>query len=249
MVGVNEKIEKAGGIIKKAKRITVFTGAGISVESGIPPFRGENGLWTKYNPEFLEINHFIENPEDSWLLIREIFYDFFGAAKPNAAHIALAKMEEEKFLKTIITQNIDNLHQEAGNTRVYEYHGTSKQLVCLNCNSYFDSSEIKLDNLPPFCKKCGGLLKPDFVFFGEPIPPKVQSHSIAEAQESDVFILIGTTGEIMPASAIPYLAKENGAKIIEVNISNSNYTKSIVDIFLKGKATVIMKALTRELGI
>jgi len=242
-------IKKAAQIIKEAKRITAFTGAGISVESGIPPFRGENGLWSKYDPIFLDIGYFIKNPRESWTLIKEIFYDFFGEASPNEAHRVLAKMEETGLLHTIITQNIDNLHQETGNKEVYEYHGTSKKLVCLDCKTSFLSDETNLNYLPPKCKKCGGLLKPDFVFFGEPIPTLAQSKSIAETVESDVFILIGTTGEIMPASTIPYIAKENGAKIIEINISHSNFTDSIVDSFLQGKATDIMKKLSNELGL
>ena len=240
-------IKKAAEIIKNAKRVTAFTGAGISVESGIPPFRGENGLWNKYDPTFLEINYFRKNPNHSWKLIKEIFYDFFGAAEPNAAHKALADLEKHNYLQTVITQNIDNLHQEAGSVEVYEYHGTSKRLICLNCSSLFSSSEIDLNNIPPFCSKCGGLLKPDFIFFGEQIPEPAQSRSIAETVNSDVFILVGTTGEVMPASMIPYTAKENKAKIIEINILNSNYTNSITDVFLQGKATVVLSELLKEI--
>ena len=236
-------IKKAVELIKNAERVTAFTGAGISVESGIPPFRGENGLWNKYDPVFLDIGHFKKNPESSWKIIKEIFYDFFGEARPNAAHKALAELQKMNYLKTIITQNIDNLHQEVGSNEVYEYHGTSKKLICLDCNTLLLSSLIDFNILPPVCKKCGGLLKPDFIFFGEPIPEPAQSRSILESEKSDIFIIIGTTGEIMPASMVPYLAKKNGARIIEINISSSNYTESITDLFLKGKATVIMKEL------
>jgi len=241
-------IDKAIEMIKNAKRITAFTGAGISVESGIPPFRGENGLWRKYDPTFLDIGYFMSKPKESWILIKEIFYDFFGAAKPNEAHIALAKMENAGILRTIITQNIDNLHQEAGNKEVYEYHGTSKNLICMNCKNSYSSAKVDLENLPPRCKDCDGLLKPDFVFFGEPIPQIAQSRSIEETVKSDLFILVGTTGEIMPASTIPFIAKDNGAKIIEINIEHSNFTDRIVDVFLKGKATEVMKKLMESLN-
>ncbi len=240
-------INKAVEIIREAKRVTAFTGAGISVESGIPPFRGENGLWNKYDPVFLDINYFLKNPKKAWILIKEIFYDYFGEAKPNEAHKALAEMEKLNYLQTVITQNIDNLHQEAGSNKVYEYHGTSKNLICMDCNNNILSSNLDLKTLPPKCNQCGGLLKPDFIFFGEPIPELAQTKSILESKNSDVFILIGTTGEIMPASMVPYLAKENNAKIIEINISKSNYTDSITDVFLQGKATLIMSDLLKEL--
>ncbi len=236
-------IEKAAELIKNANHVTAFTGAGISVESGIPPFRGENGLWSKFDPVFLDINYFHHNPLKSWELIKEIFYDFFGKAEPNAAHFALAEIEQMGLLHATITQNIDNLHQKAGSKKVYEFHGNSRNLVCTKCRSKFSVSKIGLNKLPPKCKKCGGVLKPDFVFFGEPIPEPARTRSFAETEKADVFILIGTTGEIMPASMIPYEAKNNNAKIIEVNTKPSNYTKSITDVFLKGKATEIMGEL------
>ena len=235
--------KKAVKIIKSAKHVTAFTGAGISVESGIPPFRGKNGLWSKFDPVFLDINYFHQNPLKSWKLIKEIFYDFFGKAKPNAAHFALAEMEKMGYTKAVITQNIDNLHQMAGSKEVYEFHGNSRNLVCTKCGLKFFVSEIGLDKLPPKCKECGGILKPDFIFFGEPIPEPARTNSFNETEKADVFILIGTTGEIMPASIIPIEAKKNNVKIIEINTKPSNYTKSITDIFLEGKATEIMKKL------
>ena len=237
-----EVYQLASQWISESKHTVAFTGAGISVESGIPPFRGENGLWQKYNPIFLETNYFVTYPKESWALIKEIFYDFFGTAKPNDAHYVLAEMEKQGFLKSIITQNIDNLHQLAGSKNVLEFHGTSRTLTCIKCNSNYNSKEL-IDTLPPYCPKCGGLLKPDFVFFGEPIPEIVHNNSIQEAIKADIFILIGTTGEIMPASMIPFIAKESKAKFIEINIEKSKYTDSIVDIFLQGKASVTLKKL------
>lgn len=241
-------IKKAAEIIKKGGKITAFTGAGISVESGIPPFRGKNGLWNKYDPFFLDIKYFLNNPEHSWKVIKELFFDFFGTAEFNKAHKTLAVLEEEKYLQSVITQNIDNLHQEAGSRMVYEYHGTSKRLICMDCSTFFPSSEIDLNSLPPLCKKCGkGLLKPDFVFFGEPIPEPAGSGSLAEAENCDVFVIIGTSGEIMPASMIPYIAKKNNSTIIEINTNRSNFTNSITDIFLQGKATEILSELLHNL--
>jgi len=242
----NSKLNQAVEWIKNSSHTTAFTGAGVSVESGIPPFRGENGLWSKFDPVFLDSRYFYNYPEKSWKLIKEIFYDFFGKARPNDAHYALVELEIKGLLNVIITQNIDNLHQQAGSKRVVEFHGTSRRLVCTNCGRQFEATEEILEILPPKCINCSGILKPDFVFFGEPIPELASSHSFKEAEIADVFILIGTTGEIQPASTIPVIAKNNGARIIEINIEASNYTNSITDIFLQGKATEIMINLLKD---
>ena len=240
---------QAANAVKNACRTAVFTGAGISVESGIPPFRGENGLWSKYDPQSLEINYFHANPDHAWVVIKEIFYDFFGAAKPNAAHRGVAALEQHNLVQTVITQNIDNLHQEAGSWEVFEFHGNSQYLLCLNCGKRLHVSEINLDTLPPLCAECGGLLKPDFVFFGEPIPVNASTRAFEETQKSDLFILIGTTGEVMPAAMVPTAAKRNGATIIEINTEPSLYTNNITDIFLQAKATEAMTQLLAALDI
>ncbi len=244
---VKSPISSAAQIIKSAKHVTAFTGAGISVESGIPPFRGPEGLWNKYDPIVLDISYFEMHPKESWNVIKEIFYDFFGKAEPNTAHIALAEMEKLGFLKAVITQNIDALHQKAGSKQVYEFHGTSDYLTCLECNKKIKPTEISLTELPPRCSYCGGLLKPDFVFFGEKIPEFAHSKSFEEAGKADVFIVIGTTGEVMPASLVPREAKDNGAIIIEINTERSKYTNHITDIFLQGKASVILSDLLKIL--
>jgi NAD-dependent deacetylase len=240
-----QNIPEAVKLLKQSTYTTAFTGAGISVESGIPPFRGDEGLWSKYDPIVLDLNYFHNHPLHSWEVIKEIFYDFFGQANANPAHIALAKMEQKGFLKNIITQNIDNLHQEAGNTEVFEFHGNSRTLVCTACQKHYEITELSLENLPLLCPDCNGLIKPDFIFFSEGIPPVAYQKSLKAAEKADVFLLIGTTGEIMPASQIPFLAKSNGAKIIEVNPNPSNYTTQITDIFLQGKATEVMKEILK----
>lgn len=240
-------IDKAVEIIKNSDRVTGFTGAGISVESGIPPFRGENGLWNRYDPIFLNIGYFKTYPLESWRLTKEIFFDFFGKARPNRGHTGLAKMEEDGYLDAIITQNIDNLHQEGGSKEVYEIHGNSRELICVDCGNKVSLTEEHLNNLPPKCKKCGGLLRPDFVFFSEPLYEPDATKSFIEAEISDAFLVIGTTGEIMPASQIPIIAKNNGATIIEINVKKSNYTDEITDIFLNGKATKLIDELVKAL--
>ncbi len=236
-------LKKASKILLQSKHTTAFTGAGISVESGIPPFRGKNGLWSKYDPKILELNYFFQQPKNSWEIIKEIFYDFFGQAKPNAAHLTLARMEKNNLLQAVITQNIDNLHQEAGSKTVYEFHGTSAKMVCTNCKRKFESKKVHLDELPPKCIACGGLLKPDFIFFGEGIPAEAYQKSVEETENAEVFFLIGTTGLVEPAASIPYKAKYNGAVIIEINPERTVFTEKITDIFLQGKAGEVMKQL------
>jgi NAD-dependent deacetylase len=242
-----EEIEQAVSIIKGSHHTTAFTGAGISVESGIPPFRGKNGLWEKYDPTFLNLDYFYRKPLDSWKLNQEIFYDFFGQARPNKAHQVLANLEAKGFIKTIITQNIDNLHQKAGSRNVLEFHGTSRSLTCIKCGEKYGFREELLDQLPPRCEKCNGILKPDYIFFGEPIPEPARTLSFREAELADVFLIIGTTGEIQPASLIPYQARNNGVKIIEINTRRSTFTETITDIFLEGPATELMRELESRL--
>jgi len=228
---------------------TAFTGAGISVESGVPPFRGEEGLWNKYEPSILDINKFYAEPEETWQHIKKIFYDFFADAEPNKAHQVLAEMENKNLLNAVITQNIDNLHQEAGSSRVYEFHGNSKELVCTECGEKYPVQESIFEDMPPKCSRCGGILKPDFVFFGEAIPDKAREMSYQEAEKADLFLVIGTTGEVQPAAMIPIYAKNNGAKVIEVNTKKSNFTDRITDIFLKARAAEAMQMISDELGL
>lgn len=237
------QLHKATEAIRRSNYTIAFTGAGISVESGIPPFRGENGIWSKYDPSTLELGFFYENPLESWEVIKQLFYDFFRNAESNLAHQVLAKMEKEGMINCVITQNIDNLHQQAGSKVVHEFHGNSQKLVCVKCRTYYIPTDINLDKLPPRCTSCDGLIKPDFVFFGEGIPTEAYENSVNAASKADVVIIIGSTGEVMPAAQIPYHAKHNGAAIIEVNPDESNFTKTITDIYLEGKATDVMGKL------
>jgi len=240
-------IKEAARLINDSNYTTAFTGAGISVESGIPPFRGEKGLWNKYDPQVLDLHYFYSNPKESWTVIKEIFYDFFGNAKANDAHLGLAKLEELKKLKAIITQNIDNLHQEAGSKIVHEFHGNSKKLICTSCSYTTTASKISFDKVPVLCPECQQLIKPDFIFFGEGIPPLAYQNSIEAAQNSEVMIVIGTTGEVMPACQMPIIAKQNSATIIEINPEKSEFTNTITDIFLQGKASEIINEIISHL--
>jgi NAD-dependent deacetylase len=244
----NKNIKPAADLIKKSSYTCVFTGAGISVESNIPPFRGENGIWKKYDPQLFDINYFLNHPEKSWHAIKKVFLDTFHHAVPNQAHYLLAKMEQNGQVQSIITQNIDYLHQRSGSKVVYEFHGSSQTATCLGCNANFPIDQINLSILPPRCQNCDFVLKPDFVFFGESIPESILSLSFNEATKADVLIIIGTTAEVFPAGQIPYIAKQHGAKIIEINPTPSTITSYLTNIFLEGKAVEMMSALYEQLA-
>ena len=244
---MNVLIKESVKLIKESKYTIAFTGAGISVESGVPPFRGKHGLWNKYNPEVLDLGFYLQNSEECWHYIREIFYDFFAEAKPNKAHLVLARMEKEGLLKSVITQNIDNLHQEAGSVNVREFHGNSKRLKCLKCGKIYHVNEINMKKIPPRCVNDNEILKPDFIFFGEGIPNNAYANSFEDAEKADLCLIIGSTGEVAPASYVPRTAKQNGAVIIEINPEESMFTSQITDIHLKGNAGETMSLLEKEL--
>jgi NAD-dependent deacetylase len=253
MMETEEKIKEAARILSGAKRIVGFTGAGTSAESGIPPFRGEGGIWNKYDPDALDIENYFRKTKESWAIIREVFYDYFNnkEVKPNPGHEILAKWEKEGRLSCVITQNIDDLHTVAGNKTVYEFHGNMSRFVCSKCGAKFQARELHLTEKPPHCEKCGALLKPDFIFFGEGIPEDAYVGSVHAAENCDAFIIIGTSGQVSPANMIPGYAKRNGAKIIEINLEPSTYTKYVSDIFLQGKSGEILPkidAYMQQLG-
>jgi NAD-dependent deacetylase len=245
---LQERYDEAARLIARSRRAAAFTGAGISVESGIPTFRGPDGLWSRYDPKVLDINYFFTEPEASWRVIREIFYDYMGKElRPNAAHRLLAALEAAGHLQGVVTQNIDGLHQKAGSRNVVEFHGTTQRLVCTRCRQKIAVKPNKLEKLPPLCEACGGLLKPDFIFFGEAIGPENYRKSEEMLERADVLIIVGTTGEVMPASMLPYEAKT--AKVIEINPEPSRYTEEKTDIFLQAKATETARELARRLGL
>ncbi|PIE68944.1 MAG: RNA polymerase subunit sigma [Deltaproteobacteria bacterium] len=242
------QLEDVASRLQQSRHCVVFTGAGISVESGIPPFRGTDGLWSQYDPTCLDISFFHAHPREAWKAIREIFYDFMGTARPNKAHQGIAALEQQGLVKAVITQNIDNLHQEAGSTTVYEYHGTTRTLSCLGCGTTIDAAQADLQVLPPRCGKCGQVMKPDFVFFGEAIPEEPARLSMQHTNKADCMLIIGTTGEVMPACLLPRMAHENGCFMVEINTQPSAYTKDITDVFLQGKAGEVVSQLVEAVG-
>ncbi len=240
---------QAAEAILNAKHCVAFTGAGISVESGIPPFRGENGLWDRYDPMTFDIGYFMENTQASWAAIRDIFYELFGRVLPNAAHYALAELEARDLVKAVITQNIDHLHTDAGSRTVHEFHGSLKQVRCLACGSLYPVDRVDINQALPVCDDCGGVLKPDVIFFGESIPEPAATLSIEAAEQADCMILVGTTGTVAPANMLPARAKSNHAVIIEINPTPSEYTQGVTDFFIREKAAAAMENLMEEIDL
>ena len=239
-------IQQASDLIKNARFGVAFTGAGISVESGIAPFTGAGGLWNQYDPKFIEINFFHQHPKESWREMKKIFFTDMEESQPNKAHEVLATLEQKGFLKGVITQNIDGLHQKAGSKNVQEFHGTIHTLSCLGCGKKYSLDDIDLAEEPPYCI-CGGVLKPDFVFYGEGIPYLPYQKSAEMAQNADVMIIVGTAGQVMPACSLPLTAKEHGAKIIEVNPQPSAFTGVITDLYFPVKAGAFFAELEKEI--
>lgn len=239
---MNNLIKSIAAEITRFKKNTVaLTGSGISIASGIPSFRGTGGLWDKYDPqEYATIEAFIENPAKVWKMIVE-FQAVIQKAQPNAAHLALAQLEKLGFLRAIITQNVDGLHQMAGNTNVIEFHGNNRNAVCLNCGKTYRSENILTKTLPPRCS-CGGILKPDIIFFGESIPDEALSQSKKEVQQCGVVLVIGTSAVVEPAASLPYFASRIGATIIEINPVRALH----MSIALEEKAEEIMPPLLKE---
>ena len=239
---IEARIHEAAGIIRSARHLVAFTGAGISVESGVPPFRGPDGLWSSYDSKYLELSYFHRHPDKCWTILKEIFYEHFAAARPNEAHRVLAALEKQGLLKAVITQNIDNLHQLAGSKKVIEFHGNTRDLLCLSCGRITAANPEVLEVLPPRCS-CGGILKPDCIFFGEGIPQAAWFESRREIESTDALLIVGSTGEVYPAASLPHQAAGNGATIIEINPGESNFTHTITDLFVALPAGDAMKRI------
>lgn len=209
------------GLIADAGHMVAFTGAGISAESGIPTYRGDDGLWNKYDPDkFANIKHFHADPAYYWDFFREIRYPVISQASPNQAHYALAQLEKKGVLKAVITQNIDGLHQLAGSRKVLELHGNTRRIVCLACGDALGMDNVFAmlsDQLPPLCPACGGTLKPDVVFFGESLPTDVLDNAVQQINTCDLLVVIGSSLVVQPAAALPVMAKGNGAKVVIIN--------------------------------
>ena len=200
--------------LKDSRKIVFVTGAGISQESGIPTFRGKDGYWRKYDPmKLASIDAFYDDPKLVWEWYEDRRKNILSV-KPNEGHFAISQMEEFKDV-VVLTQNIDGLHQRSGSTNVLELHGSIIRIKCTVCD-FTDNITENFELLPPKCK-CGSMLRPDVVWFGEPLPQNIWQSAIKEASICDVMIIVGTSLVVSPANTLPVYAKQNGAILIEVN--------------------------------
>ncbi len=230
--------------LSKSKKIVFFTGAGISAESGIPTFRGKDGIWNKLKPEELaNFNAFMRNPEMVWEWYnhrKKIVHQ----AKPNPAHIAIAEMQNLFDEVTVVTQNIDNLHRRAGSKNIFELHGNMERNFCVKCRTFYNE-ELDFSNGVPKCK-CGGLIRPDVVWFGEYLPEDQFAGSEKAAINSDMFFVVGTSAVVYPAAGLVHVAKQSGAFIVEVNIEETEITP-FCDLSFFGEAGKILPELVNEI--
>ncbi|UCG04313.1 MAG: NAD-dependent deacylase [Candidatus Heimdallarchaeota archaeon] len=246
-----DKIKQAAELIKKSNYIVAFTGAGISVESGIPDFRSPGGLWEKYNPnEYATYSNFLIHPEKYWTMHKEL-RDMVITAQPNPAHLALATLElEYGKLKVIITQNVDFLHSRAGNTKVLEIHGTTQTSRCLSCDKRFHFTEVEafLDQgqIPPRCPQCEGLIKTNTILFGEQLPYDVMEQAREEVIAADLLIIIGSSLTVYPAAALPSLAVQTGKRILIVN-REITPMDIYANVAIRGMAGIIMPKILSTL--
>lgn len=241
-------ISEARTKIAAAQRIIALTGAGISVDSGIPDFRSEGGLWERYDPlEYATYDSFLDDPSKFWTMGQELA-ELFLKAKPNKAHLALAKLEKEGKLKGIITQNIDNLHQAAGSMNVIELHGNYERAYCLECHQEYIGMEIQRrvanGEIPPKCEKCGGILKSGAVLFNEPLPMDAMEKAIHLCRNCDLMLVVGTSLTVYPAAYLPQLAKKSGAYVILISLEGMN-RDNVADIVLRGKSTEIIPRIVK----
>jgi len=236
-------IDKAAAFILESSRVVVFTGAGISTESGIPDFRSPGGIWTKFDPDDFTIQKFMSSEKTrrmQWQMLAE--GSLLKDAEPNQAHHAVAELEKLGKLTAVVTQNIDNLHQKAGNSpdKVFELHGNMKFVRCMGCDRRFPVEEI-IQRLPeeevPGCQFCRGILKPDAVFFGESLPQKTLNDAIHHSRNCDLFIVIGSTLIVYPAAYMPMYAVESGAKLVIINLTSTP---------MDSKASVLITAKAGE---
>lgn len=243
----DDEIRESAQMILAARYPIALTGAGMSVESGIPPFRGPGGLWTKYGePPMNGFQRFMADPKAAWeeRLTRrndELFKPL-AVAKPNPGHLGLVELERLGVLRFLITQNVDDLHRQAGQKALAEIHGNWTMIRCLDCARRFHGDTISLEVLPPSCPRCGGLLKSDTVSFGEPIPTDVLNQCAEHSARADLVIVAGTSATVFPAAGFALQVKQRGGILIEVNLYESEITQ-LCDLSLRGGAADVVPRL------
>jgi NAD-dependent deacetylase len=250
-MSLEQTIEQAAALIRRAQHLVALTGAGHSTPSGIPDFRSpDSGLWTKDNPMLVaSIWAFRLNPKSFYRWIQPMI-DHLLAAAPNPAHIALADLEAMGYLKAIITQNIDNLQQRAGSRRVLELHGHLREATCMRCYKQFAVDPALQDMVRqgriPHCD-CGGVLKPNVILFGEQLPVQVYNQAVKEARRADLILVAGSSLTVTPAADIPFIAVESGAQAIIVNLEPTSLDPQ-ADIVIHGDVADVLPQIVKALS-
>ena len=242
-------LDQVATLLRPARSAIAFTGAGISVESGIPHFRGEGGLWTRFDPyKVAHIDTFRKDPAQYWTYSLK---HRRANAEPNPAHRALVDLEQRGHLRGVITQNTDGLHQKAGSEEVIELHGSSHGVVCLDCEARFpraDIDQLNREHCPPSCPSCGGqFLKPTVVLFGEALPEPALRQARALATAADVMLIVGSSLQVYPAAGIPRLARQHGAQLCIINAEPTPYD-DVAAAVIHGKAGEILPEVVRRIA-
>lgn len=250
---MDDAIRRAADLLARAEHAVALVGAGLSKESGIPTFRGAGGLWTRSGePPMNQYQGFMADPRAWWLQrLQERrqpseFAAAIAGARPNPGHLALAELERLGVLKHVITQNVDNLHQEAGSRSITEIHGNRTLLRCLACGRREPLRELADEDVPPSCPTCGGLVKSDTVMFGEPIPPQALDECYRQAARCDVMLVIGTSGVVYPAAEFPLQVLRRGGALIESNVDETPFTP-YASVVLRGPSGVLLPQVVEAL--
>jgi NAD-dependent deacetylase len=247
-------VGEAAARIRGSRYLIALTGAGLSVESGIPPFRGPGGIWTRYGePPMNGFERFLADPKAAWeerLAPRGPMVELWETlqrARPNPGHVALAGLERRGLLRFTITQNVDDLHRAAGSERLGEIHGNYRLVRCLGCGVRVPREAVDVAMLPPRCGSCGGLLKSDTVSFGEPIPEDVLARCYEESERADCILVVGTSATVYPAAHFPVLVRDAGGCIIEVNPYETELTPSAA-VVVRAPAAEALPGVVAALG-
>jgi NAD-dependent deacetylase len=237
--------DKASALLQNSRNGVALTGAGVSTESGIPDFRGKDGLWSRYDPiEYGTLGAFMASPAKVWHMLAGLLEAV--DAEPNKGHKALATLEQQGLLSGVITQNIDSLHQKGGSKNVIAFHGSLDTFSCLSCGTGYNLAFVKESSLPPYCTSCNAILKPDIVFYDERIPETVLARTEQMLASADLLLVAGTSCQVQPAARIPFIVFNRGGKIIEINREHA--LRHMAAVTLKGNFSTEMKQLVERLA-
>ncbi|MBI4306940.1 MAG: NAD-dependent protein deacylase [Chloroflexi bacterium] len=255
--GTDGQFSRAAALLIVSKYVIAMTGAGMSVESGIPTFRGEAGLWARLGgPDPSQYQNLLADPAAYWKREIERSTDPYivelrmavSRAKPNPGHLALAHLEKSGLVRSVVTQNIDGLHQSAGSEAVIEVHGSRYRMRCLGCGNRTPREGLFLTRAPDPCALCGGLVKYDSVLFGEPVPRDVLETARAETDRADCVLVVGTSSTVRPAAGLPRIARANGARLIEVN-PNATPLTNVCDVVVRSTAAAALPEIMRAVSL